>query len=187
MATCPRDCARLDFDDLDHLRFTRNYLLLELLYDLAPVCRLGPPARPRSDPFVLKPGRQSQLNNEDDQQYVASAFAFPALLTCDRGMDQIASALSASESRQASPAAAASVGGIIQAARRSTATRLRRTNRTVPPTSRPVQTSMFSPQGPTLSNASPSAPRAKPTRMIPMASFARLFMGFDRGSRGFHG
>jgi len=95
----PQQCQRIDealaaitLDLLEQAKFTRNYLLLEVFYDIAPVCRIGPLSARAANPFVLKRSKKFQINNEDDQQYVASAFCCRALLTCDHGMDRMAGA-----------------------------------------------------------------------------------------------
>jgi hypothetical protein len=79
--------SRLDNELLLELPFTRNYLLAELLYDVGPITKVGPPESEKSNPQVLS---GNQINNEEDQEYVASAFHCDRLLTCDRGMQRIA-------------------------------------------------------------------------------------------------
>ena len=79
--------SEVTFDSLDQTRFTRNYLLAEVLYDLAPITKLGRPEAEKSNPLVLS---GNQINNEEDQQYIACAFACQRLLTCDCGMHKMA-------------------------------------------------------------------------------------------------
>jgi hypothetical protein len=81
--------ARLDCALLFKLPVTRNYLLAELLYDVGPITKVGAPESERSNPQVLS---GNQINNEEDQEYVASALHCDRLLTCDGGMHRIADA-----------------------------------------------------------------------------------------------
>ena len=81
-----RALGEVTFDGLDPTRFTRNYLLAEVLYDLAPICQTGP--NPCGD--WAKVCRGPQINDEDDQQYVAAAMLCHRLLTCDKNMHKIA-------------------------------------------------------------------------------------------------
>ena len=80
------------FDSLDKTRFSRNYLLAEILYDLGTISsytnQLGDVAN------VLPRNRGRQINDEDDQQYVAAALACHRLLTCDAGMHRVAALFS---------------------------------------------------------------------------------------------
>ena len=78
--------ARLDYEPLLKLPFTHSHLLAELLYDVGPITKVGPPESEKSNPQVLS---GNQINNEEDQEYVASAFHCDRLLTCDRGMQRI--------------------------------------------------------------------------------------------------
>ena len=84
--------SEVTFDSLDRARFTRNYLLAEVLYDLAPIIKWGPRESEKSNPLVLS---GKQINSEEDQQYIACAFACQRLLTCDGGMHRIASLFTA--------------------------------------------------------------------------------------------
>jgi len=74
------------FDELDKTRFTRNYLLTELLYDWAVICKV---TNEFNQPIKILDDKK-QINDEDDQQYVASALVCSRLLTCDKGMSSIA-------------------------------------------------------------------------------------------------
>jgi len=77
------------FDSLDKSRFTRNYLLTEVLYDLAPLVKIGPnQCGHYAHIWPSNPGKQ--INDEDDQQYVSAALACDRLLTCDEGMHKVA-------------------------------------------------------------------------------------------------
>lgn len=78
------------FDNLDKTRFTRNYLLAEVIYDFAPISEI--PDKDGNSLKVLNPC--NQRNDEEDQQYVASALACWRLLTCDRRMNLIANLFS---------------------------------------------------------------------------------------------
>ncbi|GEM_PF-1833465 len=81
--------AEATFDSLDRHRFTRNYLLAEILYDLAPISEIGPnQCGHYARLWPTNPGKQ--INDEDDQQYVSAALACDRLLTCDAGMHKIA-------------------------------------------------------------------------------------------------
>jgi len=84
--------SEVTFDSLDRARFTRNYLLAEVLYDLAPITKWGPRESEKSNPLVLS---GKQINNEEDQQYIVCAFACQRLLTCDGGMHRMASLFTA--------------------------------------------------------------------------------------------
>jgi len=82
--------AEARFDSLDKTRFTRNYLLNELLYDWAPISKTR---NASGDYFtILNAEKNKQSNDEEDQQYVASALAWGRgwLLTCDKSMSLIA-------------------------------------------------------------------------------------------------
>jgi len=81
--------ARLDCELVLKLPCTHSYLLAEFLYDVGPITKIGPPESKKSNPHVLS-GKQN--NNEEDQEYVASALYCDRLLTCDDGMRQIAQA-----------------------------------------------------------------------------------------------
>ena len=89
MAEIDAACASLDCKLLLKLPVTHSYLLAELLYDVGPITKIGPPGSEKSNPQVLS-GRQ--INNEEDQEYVTSALQCDRLLTCDEGMHRIAEA-----------------------------------------------------------------------------------------------
>jgi hypothetical protein len=80
------------FDSLDKTRFTRNYLLAEIVYDLGTISSYANASGNVVN--VLSRNRCKQINDEDDQQYVAAALASRRLLTCDEGMHSIASLFS---------------------------------------------------------------------------------------------
>lgn len=84
-----RAFSEITFDALDATRFTRNYLLAEVLYDLAPISKVGP-NQCGDYRNVLSQKPKKQINDEDDQQYVAAALGCNRLLTCDEGMHTIA-------------------------------------------------------------------------------------------------
>lgn len=81
--------ARLDYELLLKQPFTHSYLLAELLYDVAPITKIGPLESEKSNPQVSS---GNQINNEEDQEYVESALHCDRLLTCDGGMHRIAEA-----------------------------------------------------------------------------------------------
>ncbi len=83
------------FDSLDKTPFTRNYLLAEILYDLGTISTYTNEWGHVTN--VLTPNRGKQINDEDDQQYVAGALACHQLLTCDAGMNRIAALFSERE------------------------------------------------------------------------------------------
>ena len=85
--------AVLDCKQLDGLPFTRNYLLAEWLYDVGPVTRIGKTVN-ENNQRVLSVKEEKQINNEQDQQYVAAAFACEHLFTCDKEMHRIANLFS---------------------------------------------------------------------------------------------
>jgi hypothetical protein len=63
-------------------------LLAEILYDLAPISKV---ANQHGDYASIWPQKaRKQINDEEDQQYVAPGLMFQRLLTCDRGMHLIA-------------------------------------------------------------------------------------------------
>jgi hypothetical protein len=80
--------ATATFDMLDRTRFTRNYLLAEILFDLAPICRIANQYGHHASIWHKKSGKQ--INDEEDQQYVAASLMFHRLLTCDERMHFIA-------------------------------------------------------------------------------------------------
>jgi hypothetical protein len=80
------------FDSLDKRRFTRNYLLAEVLYDLGSISSYVNEVGDVAHVLPRNPGKQ--INDEDDQQYVAAALACRRLLTCDRNMHRIATLFS---------------------------------------------------------------------------------------------
>ena len=84
-----RAFSEVTFDGLDLTRFTRNYLLAEVLYDLAPISKVGP-NQCGHYANLWEQNRGKQINDEDDQQYVAAALGCHHLLTCDKGMHKIA-------------------------------------------------------------------------------------------------
>jgi hypothetical protein len=65
------------------------YLLVELLYDVGPITKIGPSENEKSNSQVLS---GNQINNEEDQEDVASALHCDRLLTCDDAMHRIADA-----------------------------------------------------------------------------------------------
>ena len=82
--------SSLNFDQLGCLPFTKGYLLAEVLYDIGRVSKLGPKASAIANPQVLS---KSNMNDEEDQQYVASALICDGLVTCDQGMHRVACAI----------------------------------------------------------------------------------------------
>lgn len=80
------------FDLLDKTRFTRNYLLAEILYDLGVISSYTNSSGDVTNVLPRNPGKQ--INDEDDQQYVAAALACRRLLTCDASMHRIAALFS---------------------------------------------------------------------------------------------
>lgn len=76
------------FDSLDQIKFTRNYLLAEILYDLAPITKIADQYGIYQFTWPQKSGKQ--INDEEDQQYVAACLLFHRLLTCDEKMHFIA-------------------------------------------------------------------------------------------------
>ncbi len=79
--------SRFSLASLAKRHFTGKYLLLELMYDLAPITRFGPKGELK---FVSPPAEEKQMNNEEDQEYVASALLCDGLVTCDQAMHRIA-------------------------------------------------------------------------------------------------
>lgn len=82
--------AKLDYKTLLKLPFTYSYLLLELLYDFAPITKIGPQKSEKSNLQVLSGKKKKQINNEEDQEYVATALHCDRLLTCDTEMHRMA-------------------------------------------------------------------------------------------------
>jgi hypothetical protein len=88
-AQIDRAFAQLDYELLLKLPATHSYLLAELLYDVGPITKIGPPETEKTNRQVLS---GNQINNEEDQEYVASALHCDRLLTCDENMHWIAEA-----------------------------------------------------------------------------------------------
>lgn len=86
--------SSLNFGRLDRLPCTKGYLLAEILYDLGRVSKIGPKASRVANPQVLS---KSNVNDEEDQQYVTSALICDALVACDKGMHCIATAMKESQ------------------------------------------------------------------------------------------
>jgi hypothetical protein len=68
-----------------HYPITLSYLMAEMFYFYAPLCRIQPKSglTPRK---IIGSKRAEQINNIQDQKYVAGALICDRLLTCDEGM-----------------------------------------------------------------------------------------------------
>ena len=74
----------LTFESLETIQNTKNYIVLELAYEMAPSFTL-----PGGEKLIRAKSKY-QVNNFDDKLYLASAFRCNCLITCDKDMHTIA-------------------------------------------------------------------------------------------------